>query len=101
MRERHMRISVVAFVAAAVATMLVAFVLPGAATSAPPGCANRTNNTYDKLLECVTLEGVRAHQAALQATATANGGTRVKPERRATPTASRASRASSRALATT
>ena len=36
------------------------------------GCANRTNNTYDKLLGCVTLEGVRAHQAALQAIADAN-----------------------------
>jgi len=76
MRERHMRISAVAFVAV-VAAMLVAFVLPGAATSAPPGCATRTNNTYDKLLGCVTLEGVRAHQAALQAIATANGGTRA------------------------
>ena len=76
MRQRRMRISAVAFFAA-VATMLVAFVLPGAATSAPPGCANRTNNTYDQLLGCVTLEGVRAHQAALQAIATANGGTRA------------------------
>jgi len=71
-----MRISAVAFVAA-VATILVAFVLPGAATSAPPGCANRNNNTYDKLLGCVTLEGVRSQQAALQAIATANGGTRA------------------------
>ena len=29
------------------------------------------------LLECVTLEGVRAHQAAFQAIADANGGTRA------------------------
>jgi aminopeptidase Y len=35
------------------------------------------NNTFDKLLECVTLEGVRAHQAALQAIADANNGIRV------------------------
>jgi aminopeptidase Y len=35
------------------------------------------NNTYAKLLECVTLEGARAHQAALQTIADANGGTRV------------------------
>ena len=41
------------------------------------GCENRTNNTYDKLLGCVTLEGVREHQAALQAIADANGGTRA------------------------
>ena len=47
-------------------------VLPAAATSAPPGCKNRNNNTYAKLLDCVTLEGVRAHQAAFQAIADAN-----------------------------
>ena len=35
------------------------------------------NNTVAKLLECVTLEGVRGHQAALQAIADANGGTRA------------------------
>jgi Zn-dependent M28 family amino/carboxypeptidase len=49
-------------------------------TSAPAGskaCPNRVNNTFDKLLECVTLDGVRAHQAALQAVADANGGTRA------------------------
>lgn len=42
------------------------------AEAAPPSCLKRTNNTYEKLLECVTLEGVRAHQAALQAIADAN-----------------------------
>ena len=49
------------------------------AVGAPPqvACDNRTNNTYDKVLECVRLEGVRAHQAALQAIADANGGTRA------------------------
>ena len=71
MRERRMRVSAVAFLAT-VATTLAAFVLPGAATSAPPGCANRTNTTYQQLLTCVTLEGVRAHQAAFQAIADAN-----------------------------
>ncbi|MFO7544235.1 MAG: M28 family metallopeptidase [Trueperaceae bacterium] len=40
-------------------------------------CERRVNNTHAKLLECVTLEGVRAHQAAFQAIADANGGTRV------------------------
>jgi aminopeptidase Y len=40
-------------------------------------CEARVNNTPDKLLECVTLEGVRSHQAALQAIADANGGMRV------------------------
>jgi aminopeptidase Y len=45
--------------------------------AASAACDNRVNNTHDKLLECVTLEGVREHQAALQTIANANGGTRV------------------------
>jgi len=40
-------------------------------------CSSRVNNTFDKLLECVTLEGVRGHQAALQAIADANNGIRI------------------------
>lgn len=42
-----------------------------------PACDHRVNNTVEKLLECVTVEGVREHQAAFQAIADANGGTRV------------------------
>jgi len=41
------------------------------------GCGSRNNNTYEKLLECVTVEGVREHQAAFQAIADANGGNRA------------------------
>ena len=40
-------------------------------------CNRRVNNTFKKLLECVTLDGVRSHQAALQAIADANGGVRA------------------------
>ena len=40
-------------------------------------CDSRTTNTYDKLLECVRLDGVREHQVALQAIAGAHGGTRA------------------------
>ena len=40
-------------------------------------CSRRVNNTFKKLLRCVTLRGVRSHQAKLQAIANANGGTRV------------------------
>ena len=76
MRVRRMRMPAVAFFAT-VATTLAAFVLPGAATSAPPGCANRTNTTYQQLLTCVTLEGVREHQAAFQTIADANDGNRA------------------------
>jgi Zn-dependent M28 family amino/carboxypeptidase len=61
--------------AAAIGTggLLVALLLPTtAATAGGKGCENRNNNTYAKLLECVTLEGVREHQAALQDIADAN-----------------------------
>jgi Zn-dependent M28 family amino/carboxypeptidase len=51
-----------------------------AAAAAPPSadiCDARTNNSQQKLLECVTLEGVREHQEAFQDIADANGGTRA------------------------
>jgi len=48
-----------------------------AATAAAPACEFRTSDNAKKLLDCVTLEGVREHQAALQAIADANGGTRL------------------------
>jgi Zn-dependent M28 family amino/carboxypeptidase len=64
-----------------IAAVVAATLLPGGAATAagPPqvACDQRTNNTYGKLLECVRVEGVREHQAALQAIATANGGTRA------------------------
>jgi Zn-dependent M28 family amino/carboxypeptidase len=64
-------------VVAALAAAASVLVTP--AVGAPPqvACDNRNNNTYDKLLECVGVEGVREHQAALQAIANANGGTRA------------------------
>jgi Zn-dependent M28 family amino/carboxypeptidase len=40
-------------------------------------CKDRNNNSFKKLLTCVTLEGVRTHQAKLRDIAVANGGTRV------------------------
>ena len=46
-------------VAVAAVTILLTLALPAAATSAPPGCKNRSNTTYQALLACVTLEGVR------------------------------------------
>ena len=59
------------------AAALAALLLPASPEQPTAGCANRNNNTYEKLLECMTLEGVREHQAALQAIADANGGTRA------------------------
>lgn len=58
------------------ALLLVAFTAVPLTTAGPAGCDSRVNNTHKKLLQCVTLEGVRAHQAALQAIADANGGDR-------------------------
>jgi Zn-dependent M28 family amino/carboxypeptidase len=50
---------------------------PGAVLAQAGNCATRANNTFDKLLDCVTLGEVRAHQAALQAIADANNGLRT------------------------
>ena len=43
----------------------------------PKSCDSRNNNNQDKLLECVTVDGAREHQAALQAIADANNGIRT------------------------
>lgn len=59
----------------AVIASTLAFV-PGA-MAGPAACDTRVNNTFAKLLECVTLGGVREHQAAFQAIADANGGIRA------------------------
>ena len=59
------------------ALVVSALALPGVAGAETGSCDNRANNTHSTLLECVTLDGVRAHQAAFQAIADANGGTRV------------------------
>ena len=42
-----------------------------------PSCDTRVNSTQKKLQECVTVEGVREHQAAFQAIADANNGIRT------------------------
>jgi aminopeptidase Y len=62
---------------ALVATIGASFALAQPAQAGPAACDTRVNNTHDKLLECVTVEGVREHQAALQAIADANNGIRT------------------------
>jgi Zn-dependent M28 family amino/carboxypeptidase len=64
-------------VVTAVAAAAFLLVTPAVGAAQQVACDNRNNNTYDKLLECVRVEGVRAHQAAFQAIADANGGTRA------------------------
>jgi hypothetical protein len=50
------------------AAALTTALLPGQAASAAPGaaCDTRANNSYQKLLDCVTVEGVQEHLEAFQ-----------------------------------
>jgi Zn-dependent M28 family amino/carboxypeptidase len=59
------------------ALLLIAALSSSIALAGQPACRSRNNNTVDKLLECVTLEGVQQHLAAFQAIADANGGSRA------------------------
>jgi len=59
------------------AVFAAAFAFAPSASAGQEACDTRVNNTHAKLLECVTLEGVREHQAALQAIADANNGIRT------------------------
>ena len=60
-----------------VALMATMFVYASTAFAGAEACDTRVNNTIDKLLECVTLDGVREHQAAFQAIADANNDIRT------------------------
>ena len=63
---------------AAAAVLVVTGLTTLSATAAnPAACDVRVNNTHKKLLECVTIDGVREHQAAFQAIADANNGIRT------------------------
>ena len=57
--------------------LLALAIVPLALAGDDVACDTRVNNTFDKLLQCVTLDGVREHQAAFQAVADANNGIRV------------------------
>ncbi len=72
MRRSLRRLAVLASVFA-----LLGATVPVATAAPPAACANRTNNTLAKLLECVQVEGVREHQAEFQAIADDTGGTRA------------------------
>jgi Zn-dependent M28 family amino/carboxypeptidase len=56
---------------------LIGAMMPVAGAAPSPACDTRVNNTIAKLLDCVTLDGVREHQAAFQDIADDNGGTRA------------------------
>lgn len=77
-RRRATALTAVAGLALSALSVGVALAAPAAAK--PPSakvCETRANVTYQNLLDCVTLAGVREHQQALQAIATANGGNRA------------------------
>jgi len=59
------------------ASLLALPLIVPSALAGPKSCENRVNNTQKKLQECVTVDGVREHQAAFQAIADANGGIRT------------------------
>ena len=71
------RLRPIAALSASAALVATGGIAASTALAAPPSCDTRVNNTIAKLLDCVELEGVREHQAAFQAIADANGGTRV------------------------
>jgi Zn-dependent M28 family amino/carboxypeptidase len=78
MKSRYFLMLMIALVAAGCSTETTSLQPQPQVTAAGiASCSDRTNNTLDKLMECVTLEGVREHQAALQAIADANGGIRA------------------------
>src|SRR5882757_6848576 len=64
------------------APIAIAILLLGIAVSVPSNaaalntaqCANRTNNTAAKLLQCIRTDDLSAHMQALQAIADANPG---------------------------
>ena len=72
-----MRQPIIRGAAVCIAVVASTGILSGGAAAGPAACESRVNNTHAKLLECVTLAGVREHQAAFQAIADANGGTRA------------------------
>jgi Zn-dependent M28 family amino/carboxypeptidase len=71
MPKKSLRVMTLALI---MITVLVA-AIPVMAGS--PSCETQVNDTQSKLLACVTVEGVREHQAAFQAIADANGGNRA------------------------
>ena len=73
----HKKTTTFKFGILALLALLLASTNPNAVIAGPNSCDNRVNNTQEKLQECVTVEGVREHQAAFQAIADANNGIRV------------------------
>ena len=75
--NRPAKRSTIRFVGAAASALLLGLVSTATATATPAlagpaACVNRVNNTYPKLLECVTVDGVHDHLEAFQEIANNN-----------------------------
>ena len=64
-------------VAALVAVLVTTLGMMHPVSAGPKACGSRNSNSVDELLACVTVEGVRAHQAALQTISDDNNGIRT------------------------
>ena len=65
------------FLSVLLVVLLALFATVPIALAGEEACDTRVNNTFEKLLECVTVDGVREHQAAFQSIADANNGIRT------------------------
>jgi hypothetical protein len=74
--EKSMFRKLVVLITLVIAMAAVLAIAPFA-TAGDASCDVRTTDNFKKLLLCVTLDGVREHQAAFQAIADANGGVRA------------------------
>jgi Zn-dependent M28 family amino/carboxypeptidase len=70
--KRHRRLVLAAAGAGSLLALTLVSVPAASALGSGAACENRNNNTYAKLLECVTLDGVMTHLQAFQAIANAN-----------------------------
>ncbi|MGH9116346.1 MAG: M28 family metallopeptidase [Acidimicrobiales bacterium] len=76
--RRHRRRGLIGLAAAVCVAATTLGIAPSSA-AAPPSdqqCQRRRNDTVERLLECVKLEGVRKHQQRFQEIADENGGNR-------------------------
>jgi Zn-dependent M28 family amino/carboxypeptidase len=70
--KTYVRVAIVLVLA-----MLLLVPMADTGNAGSESCDSRVNNTIEKLTQCVTLDGVRQHQAAFQAIADANNGIRT------------------------
>jgi Zn-dependent M28 family amino/carboxypeptidase len=75
-RRRARVIAALAVVAALIGITAIASTAPAGAQPSDNACSKRNNNTIEKLLECVRIEGVRRHQQKFQEIAEDHGGNR-------------------------